>query len=180
VEQERLRTALKDAAGALAEAEVPYALGGGYALWVHGAPEPSHDVDLVIAEDDVERARKTLQDAGFAVQQPPENWLFKAYVDDVLVDVLFRISGVPVEASLLDTATTQQVLGMWMPVLPPTCIVVAKLLALNEHYCDFAMLLPVIRAVREQLDWAHIAEQTAGNDFAVAFLVLVERLGLIG
>jgi hypothetical protein len=173
-----MRNALKIAAAALADAEIPYALGGGYALWVHGAPEPSHDVDLVILEEDADRARKTLADTGFDVEQPPEDWLFKAHLDDVLVDVLFRITGEPVTAALLDTATTTQVLGMWVPVLPATCIVGAKLLALNEHYCDFAALLPVVRAVREQLDWPRLAADTASNDFAAAFLVLAERLGI--
>ena len=34
---------------------VPFALAGGYALWAHGAPEPDHDVDLLVAEPDVEQ-----------------------------------------------------------------------------------------------------------------------------
>jgi hypothetical protein len=44
-----------------------YALAGSYALWVYGAPEPSHDGDLVIA------AEVTLTDAGFWVEHPPKN-----------------------------------------------------------------------------------------------------------
>lgn len=178
-DKEQLRTALKVSAAALAEAEIPYALGGGYALWVHGAQEPTHDVDLVVLETDVDRARKVLADAGFTVERPPEDWLFKAHTDGVLVDVLFRINGEPIGPALLDTAELLQVLGVWMPVLPATCVVTAKLLALNEHYCDFATLLPVVRAVREQLDWPHIEAETRGNDFAVAFLVLARRLGVI-
>jgi hypothetical protein len=63
-------------------------------------------------------------------------------------------------------------------VLPPTVVVIQKLRALGEHNCDFAKLLPAVRAIREQLDWDQIRAQTAGNDYAVAFLVLTERLGL--
>jgi hypothetical protein len=37
-----------------------------------------------------------------------------------------------------------------------------------------------VRAVRERLDWDRIRAQTADNDYAVAFLVLAERLGLTG
>jgi hypothetical protein len=51
---------------------------------------------------------------------------------------------------------------------------------LNEHHCGFAKLLPAVRAVGERLDWEHIRAQTAGNDYAVAFLVLADRLGLTG
>jgi hypothetical protein len=36
------------------------------------------------------------------------------------------------------------------------------------------------RVVREQLDWERIRSATADNDYAVAFVVLVERLGLTG
>jgi hypothetical protein len=50
--------------------------------------------------------------------------------------------------------------------------------ALNEHHGDFAKLLPAVRAIRERLDWDRIRAQTADNDYAVAFLVLTERLGL--
>jgi hypothetical protein len=55
---------------------------------------------------------------------------------------------------------------------------IAKLLSLSEHYCDFAPLLLVVRAVREQLDWAEIRRATRDEPFADAFLLLVERLGI--
>lgn len=177
---EPLRDALKRAAAALADAEVPFALAGSYALWVHGAQEPTHDVDLAVVEDDAERAGKALAGAGFELERPPEDWLLKARDGDALVDVLFRLNGRPIGPDLIDTAEVEQVLGMWMRVLPATRIVVAKLLALNEHYCDFATLLPPVRAVREQVDWAHVERETQGNDFAAAFLVLAGRLGLTG
>ncbi len=59
-------------------------------------------------------------------------------------------------------------------------MLVQKLRALNEHHCDFATLLPAVRAVPERLDWQRICAQTADNDYAVAFLVLAQRLGLTG
>src|SRR4029453_4049783 len=100
-----LRTALKRSASALKADGVPFALGGGYALWVAGGPEPSHDVDLVVAETDVELAANSLAAAGLRVERPPEDWLFKAYCDPngsteladepALVDVLHRLGGVP-------------------------------------------------------------------------------------
>jgi hypothetical protein len=75
-----LRGALKHSVSALKADGIPFALGGGYALWVHGGPEPSHDVDLVVAEADVELAANSLVAAGLQVERPPEDWLFKAYV----------------------------------------------------------------------------------------------------
>ncbi|WP_406816678.1 nucleotidyltransferase family protein [Mycobacterium sp. M23085] len=176
----QLRDALRGAASALKEKGPRFALAGSYALWAYGAPEPIHDVDLVVAETDVDAAVTALADAGFVIERPPEDWLFKARIGGVLVDVLHRINGVPVDADTLDRAEQQDVLAIRMPVLPPTMVLVQQLRSLGEHYCDFAKLLPAVRAVRERLDWDGIRAQTADNDYAAAFLVLADRLGLTG
>lgn len=176
----QLREALRGAASALKEKGPRFALAGSYALWAYGAPEPTHDVDLVVAEADVATAVTTLTDAGFAVERTPEDWLFKARTGDTVIDVLHRINGVRVEATTLDCAEQHDVLAIRMPVLPPTMVIVQQLRSLHEHHCDFAKLLPAVRAVRERLDWDCIRTQTADNDYAVAFLVLAERLGLTG
>jgi Uncharacterised nucleotidyltransferase len=174
----QLREALRNAASALKEHGPRFALAGSYALWSYGAPEPSHDVDLVVAESDVVAANTTLRDAGFAIEHPPEDWLFKARAGDTLVDVLHRVNGVPVGPAFLDCAEQRDVLAITMPVLPPTMVLTQKLLALHEHHCNFSKLLPATRAVRERLDWDRIEKETHDNDYAVAFLVLAERLGL--
>ncbi|MEZ0351065.1 hypothetical protein [Mycobacterium sp. pR1184] len=174
----QLREALRGAASALKENGPRFALAGSYALWAYGAPEPSHDVDLVVAECDVAAAAATLRDAGFTIENPPEGWLFKACVGETFVDVLHRLNGEPVQPATLDFAEQRDVLAIGMPVLPPTMVLIQKLRALNEHHCDFAQLLPHVRAIRERLDWGSIKSQTDDNDYAVAFLVLADRLGL--
>ncbi|MBW0015479.1 nucleotidyltransferase [Mycobacterium sp.] len=176
----RLREALRTAASALKENGPPFALAGGYALWAYGAPEPSHDVDLVVTEADVASAEVTLADAGFAIEHPPEDWLFKACAGDTVVDVLHHINGIRVDQTMLECAEQRDVLAIAMPVLPPTAVMIQRLRSLNEHHCDFATLLPAVRAVRERLDWETIKAQTADNDYAVSFLVLADRLGLTG
>lgn len=57
---------------------------------MHGAPESTHDVDLVVGEATVEQAVKSLTGAGFLIERPPEDWLFKAYLGGATVDVLHR------------------------------------------------------------------------------------------
>lgn len=177
-EHEQLRDALKRAASALKREGPAFALGGSYGLWVHGAPEPVHDVDLVVAETDAEAAADTLAQAGFEIERTPEDWLLKAHADGALVDVLHRLNGAPVTPDVLSLAEEFEVLAIRMPVLPPTALITVKLRSLTEHYCDFAGLLPQVRAVREQLDWAAIRRDTADSDFAAAFLFLTDRLGI--
>ncbi len=174
-----LRDALKRAASALRAQGPDFALAGSYALWVFGGPEPVHDVDFVVAEPDTEKAAATLKDAGFNIERTPEDWLFKACVgDDFVIDVLHRLNGVPVEAETVQSAEEFDVLAVRMRVLAPTHVLTEKLNALNEHHCDFAALVPGVRAVREQLDWDHLRTATKDNDFAAAFLFLADRLGL--
>lgn len=176
----KLRDALKVTASTLKRGEIEFALAGSYALWARGAPESEHDVDFVISEEDVARTAETLSGAGLQVLHPPEDWLFKVEVDGVLVDLLHRLAGEPVTAGVLARAEEMEVLSIRMPVLDATDLVETKLKTLREHYCDFAALLPAVRAVREQLDWARLGRETADNDFAAAFLFLCERLGLAG
>jgi hypothetical protein len=174
----RLRAALRAAASALRADGQEFALGGSYALWVHGGPEPVHDVDLVVAETDTEAAAATLGAAGFCIDRPPEDWLFKATLDGAVVDVLHRLNAVQVAAETLAVAEVHHVLAIEMPVLPPTVVLTVKLRALDEHSCDFAKLLPAVRAVRERVDWSRVRAETADNDFATVFLILLERLGI--
>ncbi|CAA0134120.1 Uncharacterised protein [Mycolicibacterium vanbaalenii] len=173
---ERLRRSLRSAASALKEHGPRFALAGGYALWVFGAPEPVHDVDFVVAEADVETAAETLAKAGFVIERTPEDWLFKAHAQDVVVDVLHRVNGVVVGHQHLDAAEVHDVLAVRIPVLTPTTVLIQKLLALGEHFCDFTSLLPAVRGVRERVDWQQVRAATADNDYAVAFLVLADRL----
>jgi hypothetical protein len=178
-EQSRLREALKLVAVALKSSEVPFALAGGYALWARGAPEPHHDVDFAVAEADREQVASHLADNGFEVVDPPEDWLFKVYVDGALVDILFRLNGEPVVREALADADQIEVESVLMPVLAATTLVAAKLGALDERACDLTKVIPAARAVREQVDWATVAEAVAGNDFAEVTLDLLRRLGVM-
>lgn len=175
---DRLREALRRAASALKAHGPQFALAGSYALWVHGGPEPVHDVDFAIADSDVDAATVTLDAAGFTITRPPEDWLFKANLDDVFVDVLHAINGVPVDAALIENGESHEVLAIRMQVLSPTVVLTQKLCALHEHSCDFTKLLPAARAVRERVDWDRVRAETAENDFAVAFFALIDRLGI--
>lgn len=186
--RDALRELLKASAAALVAGQVRFALCGGYALWAHGAPEPTHDADLMVAEEDLGAAVDALRSAGLTVTDPPEDWLVKVVgepvtdagedAEPVFVDVIHRSNGVDVAADTIARAEEFEVLSVTMPVLPPTDVFVMRLLALSDHFCDFTRLLPGARAVRERIDWDRLRDRTTGNDYARAFLYLVDRLGI--
>src|SRR3954452_19031440 len=81
-----LESTLKKAAAALRDAQVPFLLGGSLAAWARGGPETQHDLDLMIKEEDVERALTALEEAGMKREIPPEDWLPKALGGGIPVD----------------------------------------------------------------------------------------------
>ncbi|WP_148574462.1 nucleotidyltransferase family protein [Nocardioides caldifontis] len=178
-EQENLREALKRVAVTLKRSDLPFALIGGYAVWARGGPEPEHDVDFMVADEDAGAAAALLADEGFQVVQPPEDWLFKVYTDGAMVDVIHRDSGEPATRAVVEDADEMEVLSILMPVLSGTELVVQRLNAMDEHSCDFGRQLPVARALREQVDWQRVRKETAHNDFAAAFVFLLERLSIV-
>ena len=176
------RTALQDGlrltAVALTDAEIPFALVGGYAAWARGAPEPSHDADFAVTEKDVERAKDAIAAAGLDVEEPAENWLFKAFHHGQLVDVLFRMVGEPVTEELLARSDLLEVLAVRMPVLSATDVVSAKIRVLGEHACDFGRLLAIVRALREQIDFDRVRADVGAHPYGRAFLFLADELGI--
>ncbi|MFD0691618.1 nucleotidyltransferase family protein [Actinomadura fibrosa] len=170
---------LKRAAAALQEAGVGFALAGGFAAYAHGAAVSTHDVDFLVRERDVPAALEALENAGMRHVDSPENWLAKAYDGDHLIDLIHSPAGRPVREDLFTRAEDLSVGAVFMPVLPATDLVVMRLLAFTETACDFSGFLHVSRALREQVDWESVAEQTAESPYAYAFLTLLTRLGVI-
>jgi hypothetical protein len=174
-----LLDALKVVAASLREAKVPFALAGGLAAWAHGGPPTEHDIDLMIRESDADAALAVLRDAGLRVEHPPEGWLVKAWFDDVLIDLIYGPRGMIIDDEFLDRCPELSVAAVDMRVIPLDDLLVGKLLALTEHHLDFAAPLEWARAIREQVDWAVVAERTAESPFARTFLTMLKELEVI-
>lgn len=175
---DRLTTTFKRAAAALAEEEVPYLLAGGLGCWARGGPPSENDIDLVAEKGDAEAVLATLERIGMRVEHPPEQWLFKAWDDEVLIDVIFGPAGLRMSDAVLERGDVLNVAGMYAPVMALDDILVTKLFALDEHACDYENLLAIARSLREQIGWADLRERTAGSPFARAFFVLADGLGI--
>lgn len=170
---------LKTTAAALRDAGVPFAVGGGFAVWARGAPPTEHDVDLFICRSDADAALDALAAAGMRTERPPEGWLVKAWNGDVLVDLIFHPSGFEVTPAVLARAEMLNVAGMDLLVLPADDVFVSRLLALHEHHLDFEALLPLARALREKVDWDQLRSRVDHSAYARSFLFLLEELDII-
>lgn len=175
-----LAEALKRAAAALRAAEVPFMLAGSMSCWVRGGPEPlTEDVDFCVRPDDAERALDALGSFGMTTHRPPEGWLYKAWDEDILIDLLFAPANVPVTDQALERSDELLVLSVPMRVAAIDDVMATKLLALNDNSVDFKQLLDIARALREQIHWAALYARTRGSPYAMAFFTLIEELGVI-
>ena len=174
-----LEQALKKSGAALREAGIPFLLGGSLASWARGGPETRHDLDLMIKPEDVDAAVQALEVAGLRPEDPPEEWLVKAWDGGVLVDLIFAPKGMEMTDEVLARGEVLSVLGMEMRVMALEDVLVTKLMALSEHSLRYESLLPIARALRERVDWDDVRARTSDSPFARAFFVMLEGLGVV-
>jgi hypothetical protein len=178
VEQTALLRSLAKVANTLTAAEVPFALSGGCAVYARGGPPTTHDVDVLVREQDVPRAVSALVSYGMRAADTPLDWLAKVYDGDRLVDLLHHPNRLPVTDEVLDRAELMEVGPAVMPVATATDLLVDKCLVFGPHRCDFTEVLPIARALREQVDWVEVRDRTADSPYAEAFLFLLRRLDI--
>ena len=176
---EAIGETMKRAAAAMRDAEIDFVLAGSLATWARGGPATSHDLDFVIRERDAERAVAVLEAIGMRREDPPEDWLLKAWDDNgVLVDLIFGPAGVDADGAI-QRGEVLTVVSMDVPVMSIEDVFVTKVLALTEHSLDYGKLLEMARALREQVDWSAVRDRTADSPFADAYFVLLDKLGII-
>jgi len=175
---EELVAAMKEAASVLQDAEIPFVLGGGLAAWARGGPKTEHDVDFMLRPEDAEPALAAFDARGYRTERPPEGWLVKTWIDEVLVDLIYDPSDGPITAETIERADVLEVVALRIPVSPLEDVMTQKLLAMTEQEPEYGAVLEIARALREQIDWEEVRGRTQSSPFAKAFFTLVEELGL--
>jgi Nucleotidyl transferase of unknown function (DUF2204) len=175
-----IEKSLKRAAATLKQAEIPFVLGGSLACWARGGPESTNDLDLFLRPEDAERALAVLVAEGMQAEQPPEDWLLKAWDGEVLVDLIFGPAGLELDDEVFARGERLRILGMNVDVLAIEDVITTKLMAIDERAIRYESLLQIARALREQIDWEAVRARTATSPFSRPFFVLMEDLGILG
>jgi predicted nucleotidyltransferase len=153
---ETLRCVLLDAVQALEENGVPYLLIGGLASALLGRPRCSSDIDLLVKPQDAWRSLEVLRKVGFKTEETNPHWIYKAFRDDALVDVLFKSKGdIYLDDEMLQRAPLREIDGVSVRVMPPEDLLVIKALVHDEetprHWFDAIGLL-----TRNPIDWEYL------------------------
>jgi hypothetical protein len=170
---------MKKAAAAFRENDIDFLLAGSLASWARGGPETHHDLDFVVKPEDAERALEALEKAGMRTEKPPEEWLYKAWDGDVLIDLIFQPSGIHPDDDLMERGETINVMSMKMPVMAIEDVMVTKINALTEHSLRYEGLLEMARALREQIHWETVRARVKETPFARAYFVMLDGLGIV-
>jgi predicted nucleotidyltransferase len=170
---------LKRSAAALRDAGIPFLIAGGVASWVRGGPSTDHDLDFLVKPEDADKALNALVEAGLRPERPPEEWLYKAYDGDVLVDLIFNPAGLDVDDELIARGEEREVEAMTMRVIRPEDLLVSKIMAMTEHSINYRSCLEVARSLREQVDWDDVRRRTESSPYGRAFFVIAEGLGIV-
>jgi len=177
---DELIVAMKEGAGILQQAEIPFVLGGGLSAWARGGPKSEHDVDFLLKPDDADGALTAFEAAGWTTEHPPEGWLYKAWHENgALVDLIFNPASGPITDEIIERAPIAEVMALRINVSTLEDVMTAKLMAITEQEPDFSAVLEWARALREQIDWEVVRERTEASPFAKAFFTLVEALGVV-
>jgi len=132
--EDRFVAVLRDASAALDAEEVDYLLMGGVGSAAVGRPRWTHDIDFFVRPEDAHRVLKTLARAGFTTEETYPDWLFKAFKDDVMVDVIFRSAGgILLDDEMLSRAGKGVFKGQPVRLIAPEDLIVIKAVVNDEH-----------------------------------------------
>src|SRR5436190_11841688 len=124
---------LHDAVRAVEAGGVRYLLIGGVAESAYGRPLSTLDVDLFVPPDQAETALHALEAEGFESQRTAPHWLFKAFREGVVIDVILCSSGdIYLDDDMLARSREVEIEGVPVRLIAPEDLIVLKALAHSE------------------------------------------------
>ncbi len=153
---ERFNRVLGETVEALEEAKINYAFIGGIASGGLGRPRSTHDIDVFVRPEDTEIALRALAKRGFRTEKTDPSWLYKAYKDNILVDIIFKSKGeIYLDNEMFQRTIKAEFHGRQLRLVAPEDLLVIKALAHSEltpgHWHDALALLS-----HATLDWDYL------------------------
>ncbi len=142
----RLEGVLADSISALDGAGVRYLFIGGVASSSFGRPRSTRDIDLLVMPEDAETVLAVFARNGFDTEQTDPSWLYKAFKEGVLVDVIFRSKGeIYLDQEMYEHMKTTEFHGRRIKSASPEDLLIIKAVAHSEvtpnHWHDAIALL---------------------------------------
>jgi hypothetical protein len=147
------------AAEALRDAQLPFLVGGAFAL-AHYTPveRDTKDFDIFIRPGHLPDVLAALEAAGFTTTVPFPHWLAKAYDGEIFIDIIFSSgNGVAlVDDEWFEHALAAPVLGVPLLVCPAEEMIWSKAFVLERERFDGADVAHLVRDCGPRLDWERL------------------------
>lgn len=132
---------------------------GAFALHEHtGIWRDTKDLDLFMPAQEVGRALKLLECAGFVTEIVDPVWLAKARRNDHFVDLITGMSNgvVRVDYSWIKRAIRSEVFGIPIRVLAPEELIASKVFVTRRERFDGADVCHIIYGTHGKFDWTRL------------------------
>jgi hypothetical protein len=84
---------LREAVETVEKAGFPFLVLGGLASSLVGRARWTHDIDFLVRPEDALDVLEALRGAGFTTEETDPVWIYKAFKDDIMVDIIFMVMG---------------------------------------------------------------------------------------
>ena len=169
---DRFNRVLGDTVEAMEDSGIQYVFIGGIASGGLGRPRSTHDIDLFVAPDDAELALRALAKKGFSTERTDPTWLYKAFKEGVLVDVIFKSKGdIYLDSEMYRRIQTAEFHGRSLKLVAPEDLLIIKAVAHSEltpgHWHDAIALL-----THASFDWEYLLRRARRAPRRVLSLLL--------
>lgn len=156
---ERFNRVLSETVEAMEESGIRYVFIGGIASGGLGRPRTTHDIDIFVMPEDTERVLRALVKKGFATQKTDPSWLYKAWKEDILVDVIFKSKGdIYLDNEMYQRVIVAEFHGRQLRLVAPEDLFIIKAAAHSEltpgHWHDAIALL-----THAEIDWEYLLKR---------------------
>jgi len=162
----------------LADARIPFLVGGAYALNHYtGIERHTKDFDVFVRREHYGAVEMALLAAGIATELTFPHWLGKASCAHGSVDVIFSSGNglSQVDDGWFEHAVVGWVLGIEVRVCPPEEMIWSKAFITERERYDGADIMHLLLARADRLDWGRLLAR-----FDAHWRVLLSYLGLFG
>ena len=162
----------------LADARIPFLVGGAYALNHYtGIERHTKDFDVFVRREHYGAVEIVLGAAGIPTELTFPHWLGKASCGQASLDVIFSSGNglSQVDDAWFEHATVGSVLGLQVRICPPEEMIWSKAFINERERYDGADIMHLLLACAERVDWQHLLTRFDGH-----WRVLLSYLGLFG
>ena len=171
---------MREAVDTVGRAGLSFLVLGGLASSLVGRPRWTHDIDLLVRPDDARDALEALRGAGFTTEETDPVWLYKAFKDDVMVDIIFMVmGGIYLDDEMQSHSIERELDGLRLRIPSPEDQIVIKAIVHREetsrHWFDSLAILG-----RAELDWNYLLRRgRVGARRLLALLIYAQSADIL-